>query len=141
MVIAVIDGQGGGIGSEIIKKLRDYLPEEIEIIALGTNAIATASMMRAGANKGASGENAILLTIGNVQLIIGTLSIVLANSMMGELTGEMAFAISNCKAKKILLPLGFENIDLIGAEKEPIPHMILKLVDRVNLIIGSEKKK
>lgn len=141
MVIAVIDGQGGGIGSEIIKKLRDYLPEEVEIIALGTNAIATASMMRAGANKGASGENAILRTIGNVQLIIGSLSIVLSNSMMGELTEEMASAIATSKVKKILLPLGFENIDLVGVEKEPIPHMIMKLIDRVNILIGSEKRK
>lgn len=141
MVIAVIDGQGGGIGSEMIKKLRDYLPEEVEIIALGTNAIATASMMRAGANKGASGENAILQTIGNVQLIIGTLSIVLANSMMGELTEVMASAIATSKVKKILLPLGFENIDLVGAEKEPIPHMIMKLIDRVNVLIGNEKRK
>jgi hypothetical protein len=141
MVIAVIDGQGGGIGSEIIKKLRDYLPEEVEIIALGTNAIATASMMRAGANKGASGENAILQTIGSVQLIIGTLSIVLANSMMGELTGVMASAIATSKVRKILLPLGFENIDLVGVEKEPIPHMIMKLIDRVNILIGNEKKR
>jgi hypothetical protein len=141
MVIAVIDGQGGGIGSEIIKKLRDYLPEEVEIIALGTNAIATASMMRAGANKGASGKNAILQTIGSVQLIIGTLSIVLANSMMGELTGVMASAIATSKVRKILLPLGFENIDLVGVEKEPIPHMIMKLIDRVNILIGNEKKR
>ncbi|MBI1824578.1 MAG: DUF3842 family protein [Nitrospirae bacterium] len=141
MVIAVIDGQGGGIGSEIIKKLRDYLPEEIEIIALGTNAIATSSMMRAGANKGASGENAIIQSIGNVQLIIGPLSIVLANSMMGEMTVAMASAISTTRIRKILLPIGFEHIELVGTEKEPIPHMILKLVDRVNLLIGSEKRK
>ncbi len=141
MVIAVIDGQGGGIGSEVIKKLRDYLPEETEIIALGTNAIATASMMRAGANKGASGENAIIHSIGNVHLIIGTLSIVLGNSMMGELTFNMANAISSSKVKKVLLPLGFENTDLIGVEKEPIPHMILKLVDRVKMLMGNEKKR
>ena len=141
MIIAVIDGQGGGIGSEIIKKLRDYLPEEIEIIALGTNAIATASMMRAGANKGASGENAIIRTLGNADLIIGTLSIVLANSMMGELTEVMASAISTSRVRKILLPIGYDNIELIGSEKEPIPHMILKLVDRVNLLIAGEKRK
>jgi hypothetical protein len=141
MVIAVIDGQGGGIGSEIIKKLRDYLPEEIEIVALGTNAVATASMMRAGANKGASGENAIVRTIGQADLIIGTLSIVLAHSMMGELTEAVATAVSSSRIRKILLPIGYENIELIGSEKEPIPHMILKLVDRVNLLIGSEKRR
>jgi len=61
--------------------------------------------------------------------------------MMGELTEKMAFAISSSKIRKILLPLGFENIELIGAEKEPIPHMILKLVDKINLLISREKKR
>jgi len=136
MSIAVIDGQGGGIGSEIIKKLREHLPEDTEIIALGTNAIATASMMRAGANKGASGENAIIHSIGGVQLITGTAAILIGNSMMGELTAAMANAITGSRVKKALLPLGYENIDLIGVEKEPIPHMILKLVDRIKSYMG-----
>ena len=139
MIIAVIDGQGGGIGSEIIKKLRDHLPEETEILALGTNAIATASMMRAGANKGASGENAIIHSISNVHLIIGTMAVIVGNSMMGELTVNISNAISNSRVKKILLPLGYENIELVGVEKEPIPHMILKLVDRIKMLTGRQK--
>ena len=70
--IAVIDGQGGGIGSAMIKHLRENLAEEVEIIGLGTNAMATGAMLKAGANKGASGENAIVQTVKTVDVIIGT---------------------------------------------------------------------
>ena len=82
--IAVIDGQGGGIGNSIIKRLRENLAEGVEIIALGTNAMATGAMLKAGANKGASGENAIVQTVRIVDIIIGTTAIVLANSVMGN---------------------------------------------------------
>ena len=92
--IAVIDGQGGGIGSAIIKRLRETLAEEVEIIGLGTNAMATGTMLKGGANKGASGENAIVQTVKTVDIIIGTTGIVLANSMMGELTPKMAEAVA-----------------------------------------------
>src|SRR4030065_969038 len=81
--IAVSDGQGGRIGSLIIKRLREVLAEEVEIIGLGTNAMATGAMLKAGANKGASGENAIVQTVKTVDIIVGAMSIVLANSMMG----------------------------------------------------------
>ena len=84
--IAVIDGQGGGIGSVIIKRLREALGEEVEVIALGTNAMATGALLKAGANKGASGENAIVQTVRTVEIITGAMGIILANSMMGELT-------------------------------------------------------
>src|SRR5512143_907191 len=99
--IAVIDGQGGGIGSAIIKRLREVLAEEVEVIGLGTNAMATGAMLKAGANKGASGENAIVQTIKTVDMIVGTSGIVLANSMMGELTPKMAEAIASSAAMKL----------------------------------------
>jgi hypothetical protein len=82
--ICVIDGQGGGIGSAIIKKLKDVFGESIEIIALGTNAVATAQMLKAGANKGASGENAIAHTVRSVDFITGPVGIILAHELMGE---------------------------------------------------------
>lgn len=97
--IAVIDGQGGGIGSFIIKSLRESFGDKIEIIALGTNAAATANMMKSKANKGASGENAIVWNASKVDLIIGPLSILVANAMMGELTSKMAEAVGNSPAK------------------------------------------
>ena len=100
MRICVIDGQGGGIGAALIKRLKEVYHEEHEVIALGTNAVATAQMMKARANRGASGENAIVRTVPTVDVILGPLSIVLANSMMGELTPRMAEAISSSPAPK-----------------------------------------
>lgn len=126
--IAVIDGQGGGIGSYIIKILRENFGDSIEIIALGTNAAATANMMKSKANKGASGENAIVWNANRVDIILGPLSILVANGMMGELTPKMAEAIGSSRAKKILLPLNQEGVEVIGAVKEPLPHLVEKLI-------------
>ena len=123
--IAIIDGQGGGIGSTIIKKLRDAgYTEQIEIIALGTNAVATANMLKAGANRGASGQNAIVQTSRHADIIIGPVSIVMANAMLGELTPRMAEAIASSRAKKILIPLSQENVVVVGASSSPLPRLI-----------------
>jgi len=137
--IGVIDGQGGGIGSLIVKRLRDEFGDSIEILALGTNAVATTAMMKSRANKGATGENAIVWNAGRVDLITGPLSIVLPNAMLGELTPKMAEAIVSSNIKKILLPLNQEGIDVTGVEKEPLPHMVEKLIERVRKETGKEK--
>lgn len=129
--IAVIDGQGGGIGSAVIKRLREAIAEEVEIIGLGTNAMATGAMLKAGANKGASGENAIVQTVKTVDIIVGPTSIVLANSMMGELTPKMAVAIASSPATKCLLPLKIPEVEMIGAPKEPLPHLVDQLIKRI----------
>ncbi|MBU0985850.1 MAG: DUF3842 family protein [Proteobacteria bacterium] len=126
--ICVIDGQGGGIGSAVIKKLKDLFGETVEIIALGTNAIATAQMLKAKANRGASGENAIVQTAAKADLIIGTIAIVMAHSMMGEVTPRMAEAVTGSPAKKMLLPISQENIDIIGITHVPLPHLIETLI-------------
>lgn len=129
--IAVIDGQGGGIGSLIIKRLREAFGEGVEIVALGTNAMATGAMLKAGANKGASGENAIVQTVKTVDGVVGTISIVLANSMMGELTPRMAEAIAASPNMKFLLLLKIPEVEMIGAAKEPLPHLIDQLIKRM----------
>ena len=126
--IGIIDGQGGGIGSTIIKKIKARFGESVEIIALGTNAIATAQMLKAGANRGASGENAIVRTVARVDVVVGTLGIMLAHAMMGEVTQKMAEAVSGCAATKLILPISQENVDLIGVSDEPLPHMVETLV-------------
>ncbi len=126
--IAVIDGQGGGIGNFIIKALREQLGERVEIIALGTNSTATAAMLKARANKGATGENAIVWNAGRVDIIVGPLSIVVSNGMLGELTPKMAEAVASSPAAKFLLPLNQEQVQIIGVEREPLPHLIDKLV-------------
>ena len=122
--IVVIDGQGGGIGSIIIKKLREGYAERIEIIALGTNAVATANMLKAGANRGASGQNAIVQTSRHADIIIGPISIVMANAMLGELTPGMAEAVASSKARKILIPLSQENIAVVGVSSDRLPKLI-----------------
>lgn len=129
MRICVIDGQGGGIGAAIIKRLKEVYAEEHEVIALGTNAVATAQMMKARANRGASGENAIVRTVPTADVIVGTLSIVLANSMMGELTPKMAEAIASAPAPKLLLPLTQERVEIVGLIPEPLPHLVEKIVN------------
>jgi len=129
--IAIVDGQGGGIGKHITEKLRRELPEGAEILALGTNALATAVMLRAGANEGASGENAVVLNAGRVDLIAGPISIVVPNSMLGELTPKMAEAIAQSAAAKILLPLIPGRTTIVGLKSEPLPHLIDELVRKV----------
>lgn len=126
--ICVIDGQGGGIGSTVIKKLKDLFGETVEIIALGTNAIATAQMLKARANRGASGENAIVQIAGKVDIIIGTVAIIMAHSMMGEVTPKIAEAVASSSAKKLLIPLSQENVEIVGVAPIPLPHLIEALI-------------
>jgi hypothetical protein len=127
--ICVIDGQGGGMGSTIIRKLRDTLGESVEVIALGTNAIATAQMLKARANRGASGESAIVHTAARADVILGPLGIVLANAMMGEVTPKMATAVADSPALKLLLPLSQENVQVVGVVANPLPHLVEALID------------
>ncbi len=128
MKIAVIDGQGGGIGKHITEKIKQCLPKSVEVIALGTNSVATSVMIKAGANEGATGENAIVQSVKNVNIIVGTVAIISANSMLGELTPQMASAIGTARAKKILLPINKSGIEIVGVQNEPLPHLIDALV-------------
>ena len=102
----------------------------MEIVALGTNAIATSQMLKAKANRGASGENAIVQTVPKADVIIGAMGVVLANAMMGEVTPKMAAAIATSPAPKLILPLSQENIDVVGASSMPLPHLVDELIDR-----------
>jgi hypothetical protein len=129
MKVAVIDGQGGGMGKYITERLRKEFGQDLEIIALGTNSLATSLMLKAGANEGATGENAICYMVNRVDLIIGSLAIVLANSMLGELTPTMAAAISSSPVPKLLLPIHKSNVTIVGAVSEPIPHAMEKVVN------------
>jgi hypothetical protein len=128
--ICVIDGQGGGIGSAIIRKIKETFGERVEVIALGTNAIATAQMIKARANRGASGENAIVRTVRQVDVIIGPIGVIMAHAMLGEVTPAMAEAVSGSPAKKILLPLSQENVEIAGVEDVPLPRLIDTLIEQ-----------
>lgn len=125
--ICVVDGQGGGIGSAVIKKLKDVFEESVEIIALGTNAIATTQMLKAKANKGASGENAIVQTIKTADIVICPIGLLMVHAMMGEVTPKIAEAVASCTAKKLIIPLSQENVQMMGITSEPLPHLIEEL--------------
>jgi hypothetical protein len=131
MRVMVMDGQGGGIGATIIKGLRQSLGNDLEILALGTNSIATSQMMKAGANRGGTGENSIVRTSQMVDVIIGPLAILMANSMMGEVTPEMASHVSSSEAKKILIPLTQERVEVVGVSGDPLPHLVDQAVELI----------
>ena len=122
--ICVVDGQGGGIGATLIKYLKGAYGETLELVALGTNAIATAQMLKAGANCGASGENAVCRTVAGADCILGPIAVTWANAMLGEVTPKIAEAVMSSPAQKILLPLSQENVAVVGVPKEPLPHMV-----------------
>jgi len=104
MKIGVIDGQGGGIGRTIVEKLSKSAVIT-EVIALGTNSTATMGMLKAGAIAGATGENAIVVNAKKMDILVGPMAILVANSMMGEITPKMAAAIGDSSAIKLLIPV------------------------------------
>lgn len=128
MRVAIIDGQGGGIGKHITTVFRRYFSDDIEIIALGTNSMATQAMLKAGANEGATGENAIIKNVAEVDAVLGSVAILAADAMLGELTPKMAEAIGKSKARKFLLPLNRIGITIACIKEEPLPHQVEDLV-------------
>lgn len=139
MRIAVIDGQGGGMGKAIVEKLRQEFGEAVEILALGTNALAAAIMLKAGANEGASGENAIVYCSSKVDVIMGPIGVIAANSMLGELTPQMAKTIAESPARKILIPMNRCNIQIAGVRSEPLPHQVDNAIEMMKNIMRGEK--
>jgi hypothetical protein len=131
-----MDGQGGGIGAAIIKGLREAIGGDLEILALGTNSTATARMMKAGANRGATGENAIVRASAKADIIVGPVAILMANAMMGEVTPSMAEAVSSSEARKIVIPLSQEKVTLVGLTGEPLPHLVEQVIQFVRGVCG-----
>ena len=113
MKIVIIDGQGGKIGQILTEKLKQKVPE-YELIAIGTNCMATTAMLRAGADFGATGENPIVYNCKDADIIIGPLGIVVANSFLGEITPKMALAIGESRAQKFLIPINKCNNRIVG---------------------------
>ncbi|MGI6175249.1 MAG: DUF3842 family protein [Christensenellales bacterium] len=128
MKIAIIDGQGGGIGKMLVERLKQRLPH-VTLIALGTNAMATAAMLKAGTHESATGENAIVYNVKRCQLIMGVIGIVSPNAMMGELTPVMAAAIAESDADKILIPYNKCGIVIAGVQGQTMSTLIDSAVE------------
>ena len=130
----VMDGQGGGIGRNLVEELRAAYPEA-ELIAVGTNAAATANMMKGGTALGATGENAVVYNSRYVDVIVGPIGIVMANAMLGEITPKMAEAVSSSEAKIFLIPMSRCNAAIMGVESRKLSDYIKEAVEK----IGSAK--
>ena len=131
MKIAVIDGMGGGIGVQIVTQLRQELPLETEIIALGANAVATDRMMQAKASRGASGENAIRVSIGQADVILAPIGVMIPNSMMGEITPGIAEAIAGAPGRKLLLPVNQPHFEIVGVEWKALTKQIAAAIELI----------
>lgn len=123
MDILVIDARGGGIGRQLVAAIKQKMPE-VFITAVGTNSIATEAMIKAGANNGATGENAVVVGCRKADVIIGPVGVVIADSMDGEITPQMAVAVAQSHAKRILIPFRSCNNIVIGISDCNIKKLI-----------------
>lgn len=131
--ILIIDGQGGLLGKQLVDAIRKAVPDA-EITAVGTNSIATSSMLKAGAHQGATGENAVLVAVRHADIIAGPVGMVIADSLLGEITPAMAAAVGSSDAVKLLLPVNKCNNIVIGAGGKSTSELIGEAVDRIQKI-------
>ncbi|MDR3038868.1 MAG: DUF3842 family protein [Candidatus Adiutrix sp.] len=127
-VVAVIDGQGGGFGVALIREIRAAFGDAVDIWALGANSTATEAMMKAKANRGATGENAVRVSLPRADALLGPIAVTWANAMMGEISPGLAEAVTSASIPKILIPLSQEGVVLAGFSGEPLPHLVAEAV-------------
>jgi acyl-coenzyme A synthetase/AMP-(fatty) acid ligase len=130
MNILVIDGMGGGIGKAVIEHIKSNL-NDATITAVGTNSIATSAMVKAGADYGATGENAVVFNCAKADFIIGVTGIIFANAMHGEISPKMAEAVSSSPAHKILLPIDKCNVTVLGVADKSVQSYITEIVPKL----------
>ena len=130
MQILIIDGQGGGIGKQLISAIKPKFPAHT-VTAVGTNSAATSAMLKAGADEAATGENAVVVNCRYADVIIGPVGIAIADSLMGEITPTMAKAIGQSTAKRILLPLNRCNTVIVGVNDVATGHLIQCVLDEL----------
>ena len=122
--IVVIDGQGGRLGALLCEAIKKEAIDA-EVHGIGTNSVATAAMLKAGADFGASGENPVVVACRDADVIVGPVGIVCADSLLGEITPKMALAIGGARAKKLLVPVNRCSIHVVGAQR-------MSMADAVN---------
>ena len=128
MKVLIIDGQGGGLGRQLVAAVKERFPE-IEVLAVGANSTATGAMLRAVADLAATGENAVLVASRRADVIMGPIGIVIADAMLGEITPIMAAAAGQSEAKRILLPVGQCDNIIAGVRDMPMAKMVQEAVE------------
>lgn len=132
MKIVVIDGQGGRLGCLLIERVKARLPQA-QICALGTNTAATAAMLRAGADLGATGENPVIRGVMDADWVLGPIGIVVANAILGEVTPAMAEAVGSCRAKKFLVPMNNCGVVVAGVEERSLSAYVAQAVEELTV--------
>ena len=134
MKLVIIDGQGGRLGSLLVEAIqKEALP--VDPLVIGTNAIATAAMLKAGANQGATGENPVLVACRDADVIVGAIGILSADSLLGEITPNLAVAVGQSKALKLLLPLGRCNNQVIGVKDATMSELVKETVEWLKTLL------
>ena len=128
MKIVVIDGQGGRLGQLLVGEAKRRLPQA-RVYALGTNTVATAAMLKAGADFGATGENPVIRGVMDADGVLGPVGVVVANAILGEATPAMAEAVGSCRAKKFLVPMNSCGVIVAGVEELPLPAYVAQAVN------------
>lgn len=131
--VLIIDGQGGQLGRQMVEAVRKLIPDA-QITAVGTNALATSAMLRAGADRGATGENSVIVCTRDADIIVGPVGIVIADSLLGEITPAMAVAVGQSRAKKILLPVNKCNNIIIGVDGKSTSELIEDAIAKIKSI-------
>ncbi len=134
MNILVIDGQGGGIGRQLVIAVKSAFPQA-EITAAGTNALASSAMLKAGADNAASGENAVIVGCRRADVIIGPIGIAIADSLFGEITPAMALAVGQSRAKRILIPINHCDNIVVGVPDLTMSKLISSVIDELKKLI------
>lgn len=134
MRIAVIDGQGGNIGRQLVKSIHDCFPDVV-IRAIGTNSTATANMLKGGADEAATGENAAVVGARDADIIVGPIGIIIADALLGEVTPKMAEAVATSPAMKILIPLNRCEVLVAGIEDKSTSELLDDTVKKIRAII------
>ncbi len=133
MTILVIDAQGGGIGRQLVLAIKQNIPDA-SIIAVGTNSIATTAMLKAGAHSAATGENAVVVGCRKADVIVGPIGIVIADSLLGEITSKMAQAIAQSNAKRILIPFNHCDNIIVGVSDFGTGKLIESAINEIKKI-------
>ena len=137
MNITIIDGQGGQLGAQLVKEITVRFAD-VKLTAIGTNAVATATMLKAGAKNAATGENPVVVACRKADVIIGPIGIVIADSLLGEVTEKMALAISRADAVRILIPLNkCENL-VVGVPNLNVGALISDTISKLDGIISTQ---